>query len=168
MRAPALRRLLGGAAALALAGYGLAAHFQTRTWRDSETLLRHTLAVSPRASVMHFNLGGWLLHQDRPEEAIPEYRAALEVDPGNALIHFDLGRSLHKLGRSAEAIEEYRRAAAIEPRNPRYAYQIGLSYEREGRLAEAVEHYRRTVELDPANQKARDRLAAALARLSPN
>ncbi|HEY8156989.1 MAG TPA: tetratricopeptide repeat protein [Myxococcota bacterium] len=165
VRAPALRRLLCAAAALALAGYGLAAQLQTRVWRDSETLLRHTLAVSPRASAMRFNLAGWLYHEDRAEEAIPEYRAALEVDPGNAVLHFDLGRALHSLGRSAEAIEEYRRAAAIEPRNPKYVYQIGLSYEREGRLAEAVEYYRHTVALDPANEKPRKRLASALSRL---
>jgi len=164
VRAPRLRRFLCAAAALVLAGYGLAAHVQTRVWRDSETLLRHTLAVSPRASVMRFNLGGWLLTQDRLDEAIQEYRAGLAVDPGNALMHFDLGRALHSQRRTAEAIEEYRRAAAIEPRNPRFWYQLGLSYEREGRLAEAIEHYRRTVELDPANEKPRKRLAAALER----
>jgi len=165
VRTPNLRRLLCAAAALVLAGYGLAAHIQTRVWRDSETLLRHTLAVSPRATAMRFNLGGWLRTQDRLDEAIQEYRAGLEVDPRHAKMHFDLGRALHTQGRSAEAIAEYRRAAVLEPRNPRYEYQIGLSYEREGRLAEAVEHYRRTVELDPANEKPRKRLAAALERL---
>jgi len=164
VRTPAARRLLCAAGALLLAGYGLAAHLQTRVWRDSETLLRHTLAVSPRASVMRFNLGGWLFTQDRLDEAIEQYRAGLEVDPANARMHFDLGRALHTQGRTAEAIEEYRRAAALEPRNARYWYQIGLSYELEGRLAEAVEYYRRTVELDPANEKPRKRLAAALAR----
>jgi hypothetical protein len=164
--APAPRRLLCAAAALALAGYAVAAHLQVRCWRDSETLLRHTLAVSPRASVMRFNLGGWLLHKDRPEEAEEQYRAALEIDPRNPLAHFDLGRALHTQGRSLAAIEEYRRAAELEPQNPRWWYQIGLSYEREGRLAEAVEYYRRTVELDPENEKPRQRLASALARLA--
>ncbi len=163
-RAPAARRLFCAAAALVLAGYGIAAHFQTRIWRDSETMLRHTLAVSPRASAMRFNLGGWLYLQNRVDEAIEQYRAGLEVAPNNALMHFDLGRALHAKGRVSEAIEEYRRAAALEPRKARFWYQLGLSYEREGRLAEAIEHYRRTVELEPANERARQRLSAALER----
>jgi tetratricopeptide (TPR) repeat protein len=164
LRTPAARRLFCAAAALVLAGYGVAAHLQTRIWRGSESMLRHTLAVSPRAAVMRFNLGGWLLVQQRKDEAIEQYRAGLEVAPNNALMHFDLGRALHSTGRAAEAIEEYKRAATLDPRNPRYAYQIGLSYEREGRLAEAIEYYRRTLELDPANEKPRRRLAAALER----
>jgi len=57
---PALRRLLSAAAACVLVGYGVVAFAQTRVWRDSETLFRHTLAVSPRASVIHRNLAGWL------------------------------------------------------------------------------------------------------------
>jgi tetratricopeptide (TPR) repeat protein len=166
LRTPAARRLSGAAAVLVLAGYAVAAHLQTRIWRDSESMLRHTLAVSPRASVMRFNLGGLLLVQQREDEAIEQYRAGLEVAPNDARMHFDLGRALHSLGRTAEAIEEYERAAALEPRNPRFWYQIGLSYEREGRLAEAIEYYRRTVGLDPANEKPRKRLAAALERLN--
>jgi tetratricopeptide (TPR) repeat protein len=164
LRTPAARRLWLAAAALALAGYGVAAHLQTRIWRDSERMLRHTLAVSPRATVMRFNLGGWLLVHGREDEAIEQYRAGLEVAPNNAMMHFDLGRALHTKGRAAEAIAEYKRAATLEPRKARFWYQIGLSYEREGQLDDAIEYYRRTVELDPANEKARQRLAAALAR----
>jgi protein O-mannosyl-transferase len=166
MHTPVARRLFCAAAVLVLAGYGIAAHFQTRIWRGSESMLRHTLAVSPRASVMRFNLGGWLLVQHREDEAIEQYRAGLQVAPNNARMHFDLGRALHTKGRAAEAIEEYKRAAALEPRNARFWYQIGLSYDREGRLAEAIEYYRRTVELEPANEKPRQRLAAALRKQS--
>jgi tetratricopeptide (TPR) repeat protein len=164
LRTALARRVFCAAAALVFAAYGAAAHLQTKIWRGSESMLRHTLAVSPRATVMRFNLGGWLLLQQREDEAIEQYRAGLEVAPRNALMHFDLGRALHSQGRAAEAIEEYERAAALEPRNARFWYQIGLSHEREGRLTEAIEYYRRTVELDPANERPRQRLAAALAR----
>jgi len=164
VRAPALRRLLFAAGACVLVGYGVAAFAQTRTWRDSETLYRHTLSVSPRASVIHRNLGGWLRTHRFFEDAAVHYRAALEVDPGNAQLHFDLGRTLHAQGQTAEAIEEYLAAAALDPSDAVAPYQIGLSYEMEGRLAEASEQYRRAVELDPANPKPRQRLAAVMAR----
>jgi Tfp pilus assembly protein PilF len=164
VRAPSVRRLLCAAAVIVLCGYGLAAHHQTRVWRDSETLLRHTLSVSPRASTMRFNLGGWLRTQSRYDEAIAEYRAGLEVDPGNAKMHFDLGHALVSQGRTVEALDEYSRAVALDPQNPRMRYQLGLAYELAGRLSEATEQYRRTVELDPSDEKARTRLAAARER----
>ena len=135
---------------------------QTRIWRDSETLFRHTLAVSPRASVDALQPRRLAAHAG-PLRTKPtaQYRAALEVDPGNAALHFDLGRALHAQGRIAEAIEEYRRAAALDPRDPRTPTSSDSAYELEGRLAEAIEQYRRAVELDPANPKPRERLAAA-------
>jgi Flp pilus assembly protein TadD len=164
VRAPALRRLFCAAAACVLVGYGVAAFGQTRTWRDSETLYRHTLAVSPRASAIHRNLAGWLRTHRFFEDAAVHYRAALEVDPGNAQLHFDLGRTLHAQGQTAAAIEEYLAAAALDPSDAVTPYQLGLSYEMEGRFVEASKQYRRAVELDPANPKPRQRLAAVMAR----
>jgi tetratricopeptide (TPR) repeat protein len=161
---PAARRVLWAAAALALAGYGVAAHLQTRIWRDSETLLRHTLAVSPRASAMRFNLGRWLYLEERPDEAIEQLRAGLEVDPGHALMHFDLGRALLAKGRADEAIEEFRRAQALDPRDARFPYYLGLTCERQGRLDEAIEALRRAVELTPGAEPPRKRLEAAIER----
>jgi tetratricopeptide (TPR) repeat protein len=161
---PPARRLSWAAAALALLGYGIAAHHQTRIWRDSETLLRHTLEVSPRASAMRSNLGRWLYLHERTDEAIEQLRAGLEVDPGNELMHFDLGRALLAKGKADEAIEQFRRALALDPRDARYWYYLGVIYEREGRLDEAIEHLRRTVELTPGAEAPRKRLEAALAR----
>jgi len=165
VRVPALRRLLFGAAACVLAAYGVVAFVQTRTWRDSETLYRHTLAVSPRASAIRLNLGTWLRTHRYLDEAEHQYRAGLEVDPHNALLHWNLGRTVHAQGRTAEAIEEYLAAARYNPRDARVPYQLGLTYEMEGRLADAIEQYRRAAEIDPSNPKPRQRLASAMARL---
>ena len=82
LRTPAARRLFCAAAAVVLAGYGVAAYFQTRIWRDSESMLRHTLAVSPRASAMRFNLGRWLYLDQRPDEAIEQSPGRARGRPG--------------------------------------------------------------------------------------
>ncbi len=164
VRAPALRRGLAVAAVGALVGYGAVAFVQTQIWRESETLFRHTLAVSPRATVMHLNLGGWLRVHRQFDAAAQQYRTGLAIDPGNATLHFDLGRALHAQGNTAAAVAEYRAAAASDPRDPRPLYQLGVTYELAGRLAEAIEHYRRAIEIDPNNPKPRERLAAAQAK----
>ena len=165
VRVPALRRLLVAAAVCVLAGYGVSAFAQTQIWRDSETLYRHTLAVSPRSTAMQFNLASWLRAHNAFDEAVEHYRAGLEIDNvGNAMVHFDFGRALHAQGRTAEAIEQYRAAAESDPPDSRARYQLGISYEMEGRLAEAIEQYRRAAEIDPSNPKPRERLASAIAR----
>ena len=164
VRAPVLRRLLLATAAGGLVAFGIAAFIQTQTWRDSETLFRHTLAVSPRASVMRLNLGNWLRTHRRLDEAEQQYRAGLEVDPDNPRLHFNLGRTLHAQGRTAEAIAEYQATAALDPKDALAPYQLGLTFEIGGRFADAAEQYRRAVALDPSNPKPRQRLASVLAR----
>ncbi len=166
VRAPGQRRLLLAAAGCALAGFGVAAFAQARTWRDSETVFRHTLAVSPRASVIRLDFGSWLREHHRLDEAEHEYRAGLEVDPGNPLLHFNLGKTLHAKGRVAEAIDEYRATAALEPTESRAPYQLGVTFEMAGRLSEAAEQYRRAAEIDPSNPKPRERLAVVTAKLA--
>jgi tetratricopeptide (TPR) repeat protein len=166
VRAPALRRALGAAAIGLLVVYGIAAWRQVGIWRDSETLFRHTLAVSPRASAMRLNLGTWLRSQQRFAEAEQEYRAALALDPGHAFLHFNLGRALHGQERVDEAIGEYRAAAALDPSDARFPYQLGVTFEMAQRFSEAADEYRRAAALDPANPKPRARLASVTAKLA--
>ncbi len=168
VRAPALRRGLCAAASGVLVGYGFVAFLQVQSWRDSETLFRQALRVSPRASAMSGNLATWLRTHRRFAEAETQYRAALAVDRENAALHFDLGRTLHAQERIAEAIEAYRVAAALDPTDARAPYQLGLTFELAGRLPEAGEQYRRAAELDPQNPKPRQRLATLEARLRGN
>jgi cytochrome c-type biogenesis protein CcmH/NrfG len=166
VRGPALRRALGGVAIAALVVYGCVAWRQVGIWRDSQTLFRHTLAVSPRASVMRINLGTWLRHQRRFAEAEQEYRTALALDPRNAFLHFNLGRALHGQERVDEATLEYRTAATLDPGDARFPYQLGVTFELAQRFAEAAEQYRRAAALDPANPKPRARLASVSAKLA--
>jgi tetratricopeptide (TPR) repeat protein len=163
-RAGWLRRGLLAGVAVALAGLAATAWVQARHWRDSETLFRHTLRLSPRASVIHYDLGGWLRMHERFDEALIHYRAALASDPDYAYTHFDLGRTLHALGRVAEAIEAYQAAARLDPQEVEFRYQLGLTYELEGRWDEAAASYRAAAQLDPGDPKPRVRLAAVEAK----
>jgi tetratricopeptide (TPR) repeat protein len=164
-RVPALRRPLVALAAVALVALAGAAFAQARTWRDSETLFRHTLRVSPRASNIHYNLGDWLRIHGRVDEAIGHYRIAVGLDSGNPHLRFAFGRALHARGEVAEAIEAYRLAARLDPENGEYRYQLGLTYEILGRYAEAAHEYRAAAELAPDNPKPRERLAITLQKL---
>ncbi len=72
-------------------------------------------ALRPTNAVAHYNLGVALHEEDRPDEAIAEYRKALALKSDGAFAHYNLGVALHDTGRLDEAIAEYRKALELKP-----------------------------------------------------
>jgi hypothetical protein len=131
VRAPALRRALSALAVVGLAGYGVAAFVQTRIWRDSETLYRHTLTVSPRATLIYFNLAAWLRQHGRADEAVAVYERAAARNPQDARAQYLLGVAYQLEGRLPEAIEQYRAAARLDPSNPKIRRRLQAALARQ-------------------------------------
>jgi hypothetical protein len=131
VRTPALRRCLVAAAVLAFAAYAAAAFVQTRIWRDSETLYRHTLTVSPRATLIYFNLAAWLRQHGRADEAVAVYERAAARNPQDARAQYLLGVAYQLEGRLPEAIEQYRAAARLDPSNPKIRRRLQAALARQ-------------------------------------
>ena len=97
---------------------------------------------------MRYNLGN-LLANERPNEAVDEYRAALRLHPGqSAYVHNNLGQALSRLGRLEEAVTEFRetvRSPHADIAEVRCNLAVALA--RLGRLEEAAG------ELDTATRK---------------
>ncbi len=68
-------------------------------WRNSETLFRHTLAVTENNSWAMSNLGDVTFNQGRTDEAISYYREALNLKPTAADLHNNLAAALLAKGR---------------------------------------------------------------------
>jgi tetratricopeptide (TPR) repeat protein len=78
------RRLALGAGALALVALALLAYQSARqldSWRNSETLYEHALAVAPESPYIHYNLGTLLVEQGRSAEALPHFREVVRLAP---------------------------------------------------------------------------------------
>ncbi len=67
-----------------VASMALATRRQTQTWRDSETLFRHALAVTENNAVAHANLATCLKEQGRRAEAREHLEAVLAIKPQRA------------------------------------------------------------------------------------
>src|SRR3954447_572447 len=67
------------------------ASIQTSYWKDSETLFRHSLAVSTNNRTAHDHLGLALLDQKRYDEAAAEHRAALALNAQDEMAQSGLG-----------------------------------------------------------------------------
>jgi tetratricopeptide (TPR) repeat protein len=114
-RWPEARPFLAGG--LGCAGILLAAagRRQVRIWRDSESLFRHTLSLSPKNSLAHNNLGLALVDRGRTEEARWHYLAALEARPGYVQASNNLGILEVSAGRPAEAAKWFESVVLRDP-----------------------------------------------------
>jgi protein O-mannosyl-transferase len=93
-------------ATAAVAGCAVSTWFQVQTWRNSETLWRHAIAVDPQLAFAHELLGMHLASNGRMDEAVREMRIAVELEPDSHECHFRLATLLRELGRIDEANAE--------------------------------------------------------------
>lgn len=105
---------VGAGLAFVLVLTGLA-YAQTTHWRNSESLYRHTLAVTKRNVIINHNLCDDLQAQNRLDEAEGFCREAISIRPRYANSHNTLGIIEIKRGRYAEAEQNFRKTLEIDP-----------------------------------------------------
>jgi tetratricopeptide (TPR) repeat protein len=118
-------------------------------WRDTVSLQKHFLAVTPNSAHVYFNVGSALQAEGRHKEAISYYRQALQLRDKHFYAHKNLGDALTEEGQGAEAMEHYRRAITIKPDYFQAHYKMGVAFQEQGKLDEATECYRRAIAINP-------------------
>ena len=126
-------------------------------WKDSNTLYRHTLAVTRDNYLAHNNLGAALLKQGRVVDAIPHLQAALTIRPSYAEAHCNLGVALEKQGRLDEAIGHLNQALNLAPADAHPHAGLGAALLRKGQLDQAIGHLTDAVRLAPRDARASSR-----------
>ncbi len=76
---------------------------QLSYWHDSVTLLRHSQSCTRDNSAIHEFLAAALLGDNLPEEAVPEYQAAIRLGGPYAPLHTGLAAAYEVLGRKDDA-----------------------------------------------------------------
>jgi len=163
-RGPALEIAVAGAWVLALAGLLRATTAQVERWANDETLFRHTLAVTQGNYLAHDNLGFALIAQQRLDEAVPHFSAALAVRPDYAISRNNLGRALIARGDFEAASEHLRRAVAAAPEVAAFRVNLAVALAGAGRLDAAAEEFAAATRLDPGAQAATSGFGRTLAR----
>lgn len=150
-RFPAVCLAMIAAIAVAL---GVQSSRQVATWRDSESLFTHCLAVTGEQALPHFNLGLHLAAEQRFADAETHYRLAIELQPEYPKAHNNLGLLLKQRGELRAAIDEFRIAVAQQPAYFHALMNLGQSLEQTGQVAEATDALRQAVELEPDDPRA--------------
>jgi protein O-mannosyl-transferase len=136
---------------------GTITYRQVGYWHDTESLWVHTLAVTEDNYGGQINLAGFLLSQDRVEEAGAHYRAALAILPGAPTATLGLGDYEERRGNLAAAIERYQlvasRGADVGTRATGYN-RLGFVYRRMGELTKAKQSFEVALQLAPGRARA--------------
>jgi protein O-mannosyl-transferase len=159
-----------GSAFLAVAAGGVllaclvVTRVQVSYWRDSARLFRHALEVTPNNWLAHHSLGHVLLAQEKPDEAIIQYQAAVALQP-RPEIRFILGETLSQRGRYEEAAEQFSELLKLRADNVPALVQLGIARARQGKTEEAARAFVEALRLDPADAGAHNSFGNLLAQL---
>lgn len=124
---------------------------QIPVWKNSETLFRHTLAVTSRNAIAHFNLGVALEESGRTSEAIDHYEEAVLLWPTYPHARLNLGLTLAGQQRPGEAIPHLQKALLSEPGNANAMMVLAMCLAETGLPEPALAALRRASELEPRN-----------------
>ncbi|MCA6098924.1 adenylate/guanylate cyclase domain-containing protein [Bradyrhizobium australafricanum] len=80
-------------------------------------LIDQVLAKRPATANAHIGKGN-ILNYGNPEEALPEYEAALEIDPNSPVAYANKGIVLITAGRAREAFSPVQIALRLSPKDP--------------------------------------------------
>jgi protein O-mannosyl-transferase len=151
--------ILSGAAFIALATLSILSWRQTAHWRDTETLWRYTLAVTPNSDVAHAGLGGILFVRGQIDEAIDHYEQALRLRDGNVGAQFGLARALAAENKIDAAIQHLQKTLKLQPDYTAASNDLGALLASKGEVKEAVAAWRQTLSFDADNPNAANNIA---------
>src|ERR1700752_4438705 len=110
----------------------------------------------------HLERGRRLRLENRLEDALAQFEAALQADRGCARAYAGYGATLARLGQPARAAEAYWEALRIHPVQPRIYGALATMYLAEGRVEPAVDCFRQAVAQAPDDEILRSNLLYAL------
>ena len=103
--------------------------------------LTRAVADDPGSPAWHTLLAGALVLEDRPDDALVEFAAALRLDPRAAGAHFGVGQIYLNAGRNAEAVDPLRRATELNADSIEAEYALATALTRLGNSREAARHF---------------------------
>jgi tetratricopeptide (TPR) repeat protein len=87
-------------------------------WEGAEAAFEQAIAINPNYPEVRSGYSHFLLHMQRPDDAIRQSRLAVELDPFNPMIQGFHGAVLRRLGRYDEAIVQYESLLQTVPNQP--------------------------------------------------
>ena len=125
--------------------------------------------TNPANPAWHRLLAGALLLEDRPDDALAEFVAALLIDPRDGDAHLGVGQIYLNAGRNAEAVNALRRATELKPDSIDVEYALATALARLGNGRDAARYFEHVEQVQRQRLADRRRTLSidALARRRP-
>lgn len=136
---------------------------QISYWTSSERLFRHAVEVTKDNYLAYNNLGFFLDHDGKVEEAMDNYKKSLAINPNYEDALNNMGYALEGKGMAAEALPYYEAALRTKPNMVEVHNNIGNALSDLGRVDEAISHYETALRLKPDHADAHGNYGVALA-----
>jgi tetratricopeptide (TPR) repeat protein len=136
-------------AVTAISIYAGVAWKQVGYWKNSISMLEHTLAVTSRNHVALDSLGVERFKQGKLDEAMDLFLQADRIFPDNPYTHFNMGVALYVKGNTQEAVDQYLEAVRIEPNYFQAYSNLGAACFSLGKTEEAIKHYSKAITIKP-------------------
>ncbi len=132
-------------------------------WRDTATLSRYMLTLTPDVASIHNMLGVALKSQGRTDEALRHLHRAVELNPNYAEPYYNLGNTMKAQGKLDQAIACYQQALQLRPDFAQAHYNLANALFSQGKLDEAISHYQQALQINPHSIETHNNLANILA-----
>jgi len=159
LRAPALRIAVPAAV---LVGFSLLSFRQVETWRSSESVFRHALAVTSGNYIAHYNLGAVLLDAGRRDEAAEHLREARRIREPFLRMQLSAADAAEARGDWPEAIHRLTRVQMLIPWDADLHHRLGCLLALHGQSGKALVQFDQALRHRPDWIQPRINIAAVL------
>lgn len=143
-------RAVGAATACVIVALAFRTSGQLATWKSTETLFTHALAVTSHNHVAHNNLAMLYMQDGSRHGDVREHLdAAIAINPAKAEPYHNRGLLLMDEGRPGEAKVWFERAIELDPQYAVAYASLGSALLAEKNLDRAIEQYRKAIALRP-------------------
>ncbi|MET0752393.1 MAG: tetratricopeptide repeat protein, partial [Pyrinomonadaceae bacterium] len=142
------KKLVAAACAIVLLIFGVLAFIQTSHWRNSETLYRHSIAVTGNNYFLIKNL--CLYYIDNTNTEFAEQRCAELIEPSfpSPDAHNSLGVLRVELGKYDEAVRSFEKTLELNPNDTNIYANISVAQAKQGKLEDAEKSLQKVFETD--------------------
>jgi protein O-mannosyl-transferase len=134
---------------------------QLGTWKDSETLFRHALAVTKNNYLAHNNLGVAISTRGDIEGAIWHYRQAIKIKPNYIRACDNIGFKLFDEKKYNEALNQFQECLKIDPENSITHIGLGDTLMATSSFTGAIRSYTEALRINPNHTEVYSKLGLA-------
>ena len=141
------------------AHYALGLALVTKGDPKGESELLEAIKLAPRNPLGYHTIGRFYSQQQRYDQALDAFGAALKVFPDFAAPHVERGNIFAAKGDDDRALVEYAKAQEKDPKRSVGFTNIGMVHQRRAQWAEAEKAYLSAIRVEPTNAVALNNLA---------